>query len=279
MINLVTVVGRNTHMLPHMLEHYKGVVDNVYVVVYRQDPLDGILEEVSNLGIEPYKVVTERKFDWEKVTELYNEVKATKPDEWWIVSDDDELQVYPRPIKDIITECEENGYDFVTGGFIDRIGPNGTFPEVTRETNILEAFPLAGFFRYHMSGACPNKVTLMKGHVKVTPGQHYVDFGNGETSWGKKHPKRMPIERCFTQVHHFKWDSSVLERLKEVATTEEDYTFWWEYKKMYKAIEVFDWRIDINNPLFRVEKMLESSYIDYLDYTYWNRMTKQIIKI
>ena len=70
MINLVTVVGRNTHMLPHMLEHYKDIVDNVYVVVYRQDPLDGILEEVTNLGIEPYKVVTERKFDWEKVTEL-----------------------------------------------------------------------------------------------------------------------------------------------------------------------------------------------------------------
>ena len=38
----------------------------------------------------------------------------------------------------------------------------------------------------------------------------------------------------FIQVHHFKWDSTVLERLKEVSETEEDYTFWKEYKKMYE---------------------------------------------
>ena len=279
MINLVTVVGRNTHMLPHMIKHYRDWVDNIYVVVYRQDPMDGILEEVVNLGITPYKVVTERKYDWEKVTELYNEVKSTKPNEWWIVSDDDELQCYPRPIKDIINECEENGYSFVTGGFVDRIGIDGSFPKVTRDTDILKAFPLAGFFRYHMSEACPNKVTLMKGHVKVTPGQHYVDFGDGQTSWGKTHPQRMPVEKCFTQVHHFKWDSSVLDRLKEVAETEEDYSYWWEYKKMYEAIKENNWKINVDKHLYRVEYLQESSYIKYNDYSYWNTVTKQIIKI
>lgn len=73
-INLVTVVGHNTTLLPHMLNYYKDIVDDIYVVVYRQNELDGILEEVVNLGIKPYKVVTEPKFNWEKVTELYNEV-------------------------------------------------------------------------------------------------------------------------------------------------------------------------------------------------------------
>ena len=33
-INLVTVVGHNITMLPHMLNHYKNIVDKVYVVVY-----------------------------------------------------------------------------------------------------------------------------------------------------------------------------------------------------------------------------------------------------
>ena len=46
MLNLVTVVGRNTHILPHMLKHYEDKVDRMYVVVYRQDTNDGILEEV-----------------------------------------------------------------------------------------------------------------------------------------------------------------------------------------------------------------------------------------
>ena len=62
------------------------------------------------------------------VTELYNQVKQTKPNDWWIVSDADELQVYPEPIPNIIEKCERNGYSFVTGGGIDRIGPDGTFP-------------------------------------------------------------------------------------------------------------------------------------------------------
>ena len=49
-----------------MINHYKNIVDEIYVVVYRQHELDGILEEVVNLGIKPYKVVTEPKFNWEK---------------------------------------------------------------------------------------------------------------------------------------------------------------------------------------------------------------------
>ena len=78
-INLVTVVGHNIKMLPHMLNHYKDIVDDVYVVVYRQHEDDGILEEIEKLGITPYKIVTEPKFNWQTVTDLYNEVKMTKP--------------------------------------------------------------------------------------------------------------------------------------------------------------------------------------------------------
>ena len=279
MLNLATVVGRNTHMLPHMLNHYKNMVDNMYVVVYRQSKDDKILEEIEELGITPFKVVTEPKYDWHKVTELYNKIKRTKAEEWWIVADDDELQVYPRDIRDIVEECEIKNYKFVTGGFIDRIGPKGTFPEVDRNTNIHKAFPNAGFFRYPMSGACPNKVTLMKGYVDVSPGQHYVQFANGTTSWGESHADRMPIKDCFTQVHHFKWDSSVLKRLLEVAETKTDYSFHKEYNKMYRSIARSDWKIDIENKEFLVEKLKNYSYIDYNDYPYWDKLRSLMVKI
>lgn len=280
-LNLVTVVGHNTTMLKHMLNHYKNIVDEIYVVVYRQHELDGILEDVINLGIKPYKVVTEPKFNWERVTELYNEVKQTKPNEWWVVSDDDEFHIYPKSIREMISECEENGWEFITGGFLDRIGENGTFPLVTQQTDIWNEFPLAGFFRYPMSGACPNKVCVMKGFINVTPGQHYVDFGDGKNSWGKesiKHPKRYPIGRGegFIQVHHFKWDSTVLDRLKEVSETKEDYTYWQEYLKMYKSIEMFDWKIDINNPEFMLEQMNLNTHWEY---SKWDKLTKKIVVI
>ena len=279
MPNLVTVVGENTHILPHMLKHYEDKVDKVYVVVYRQSERDDILEKVEDLGITPYKVVTEPKYNWNKVTDLYNETKRTKPNDWWIVSDDDELQVYPEPIEDIIDKCERSGYDFVTGGFLDRIGIDGTFPIVHRDTNLHKTFPLAGFFRYPMSGACPNKVTLMKGYQDITPGQHYAQFQDGTNSWGKKHPKRMPIEDCFTQVHHFKWDSTCISRIKKVANTNMKYAYSQEYKIMYDAIKESGDKIDIKKSEYLVEKLKESSYIDYMDYTHWSSLINKIVTI
>ena len=122
----------------------------------------------------------------------------------------------------------------------------------------------------------------MKGKIKITNGQHYAHI-DGKDVWGEEeahHHLRYPPGRGegFIQVHHFKWDSTVLERLKEVSETEKDYTFWKEYKKMYKAIEVNDWKIDINNPMFGLERQVPFQN-EHWDYQYWNRLTKGITKI
>ena len=279
MPNLVTVVGENTHILPHMLKHYEDVIDKAYVAVYRQSNDDGILEEIEELGIEPFMVFTEPKYNWERVTEIYNTIKQTKPNDWWIVSDDDELQVYPEPIEDIVKNCERYGYDFVTGGFLDRIGIDGTFPEVTRDTNLHKAFPLAGFFRHPMSKACPNKVTLMKGFQDISSGQHYASFKDGTNSWGKGHPRRMPINEVFTQVHHFKWDSTCVERIKKVADNKKDYSYSEEYRVMYEALKKNNFKIDTTNLKFLVEELKEFSYIKYMDYPHWDTLKNKIVTI
>tara|TARA_B110000495_G_C22998906_1_gene589284 strand:- start:1478 stop:1840 length:363 start_codon:yes stop_codon:yes gene_type:complete len=120
----------------------------------------------------------------------------------------------------------------------------------------------------------------MKGSVDVTPGQHFAVIGNTDTwrerGWG--HPKRYPVGRGegLIQVNHFKWDSTVLERLKEVSETKKDYSFWKEYEKMYRAIQINDWKIDINNPEFMFEVMLTNNHWDYFK---WNRLSKKIISV
>jgi len=167
----------------------------------------------------------------------------------------------------------------VTGGFLDRIGIDGIFPEVTRDTNIHRAFPMAGFFRYPMSKACPNKVTLMKGYQDVTPGQHYADFGNGKTSWGDSHVKRMPVNEVFVQVHHFKWDETCVERIQKVADNDKDYSFSDEYRIMYHAIRKSGWKININKPEYLVENLKNFDYIDYNDYTKWSILKDKIVTI
>ena len=212
----------------------------------------------------------------ERVTEHYNEVKLLKPDDWWIVADDDELQLYSKPTYQIIDECEEYGYDFVTGGFVDRIGDDGDFPKITLESNVWEEMPEAGFFRYPMSKACPNKVTLMKGNVKVSNGQHYVEFEDGTSSWGREHPKRYPIEKNFTQVHHFKWDYSVLDRLQQVGKSSIGESWGHEYQMMYNEIKDNDFKIDTSVREFMFQRIGNGNYHQL---RHWNRLTKKIVSI
>lgn len=276
-LNLVTVTNK-VITLKQMLDHYTDIVDNIYVIAYKTSNDDTIVDDIEKLGITPYKVVTGSPFQYELVTNLYNEIKYTKPDDWWIVADDDELHIYPNDIREMITECEHNGWDFISGGFIDRIGKDGTFPLVTSFTNLWEAFPYSGFFRYPLSGACPNKVCVMKGKVQLSNGQHYAVYDN-KSVWGiegTKHPKRYPIERGFIQVHHFKWDSTILDRLEKVSNIKEDYTFWKEYKKMYNNIIRNGGKIDVNNDEFLFDRMSENTYISY---KHWETLTNKIIKI
>ena len=279
-MNLVTVCGHNTTMLYHMLRHYQPNVKNFFVNIYANYEDDPIIEEATSicreLGIEPHKVWIEEPFNWDKVTEIYNETISLKPDEWWIVADDDELQVYSKPIEEIVQECEENGWEFVRGGFIDRIGEGGDFPKITKESNVWKEMPNAGFFRYPLSRAEANKVTLLKGKHGVVSGQHFIQFDNGDTSWGDYHPLCYPIEKNFTQVHHFKWDYSVLQRLKEVSSSKLHEAFSHEYKKMLSAIEYLDYKLDLNEREFMFERV-ESP--DYKQYRKWKPLTKKILKI
>ena len=279
-LNLVTVCGHNTTMLYHMLRHYYPYVKDFFVIIYAHHKNDPIIEEATSildkLNLKPHKIVIEEPFNWNQVTEHYNETKLLKPDEWWIVADDDELQLYSKPIEEIIEECEENDWEFVTGGFLDRIGEDGRFAKINDDSDIWKEMPNAGFFRYPLSLANPNKVTLMKGKHNVVSGQHYVDFGNNKTSWGTSHPKRYPIEKNFTQVHHFKWDYSVLERLQQVGKSSIGESWGHEYQLMYDEIAKNNFKIDLTKEEFMFQRLDKPNYHKL---NTWNDLTKKIVKI
>jgi hypothetical protein len=279
MINLVTVCGHNTTMLRHMLNHYRDFVDEIFIIVYLSSDKDRVLSEVKqislDLNIDIHKQTIEEPFNWERVTELYNETKLLKPDDWWIVSDDDEFHIYPKPISELIGECEEKGYKFITGAFLDRIGENGKFPTITDDSDIWKEFPLVGSFRQTISNACPNKTVVMKGDIQITNGQHYAMI-DGQDTYGDRwnHPLRYPIDKCFIQVQHFKWDISVLNRLRDVSRIKKSYTYHEEYKKMFDYIVDNNFKIDIMNKEFMVTK----SGKEYFDYPYWDLIKKRSLE-
>jgi hypothetical protein len=276
MKRLVTVTGSRTSTLKHMLNHYKDLVDEMYVVVYEWEG-KSLYESVNNIvsqfpTAKIVKRVYKEKFNWEYVTKLYNEIKMMYPDDWWIVSDDDEFHVYSRNLNTIIEECESNGWVMVRGGFIDRIGRDGEFSELKEDVNIFEQFPLAGCFRYPLSNACPNKMCIMKGWVELTPGQHYAKI-DGQTTWkwqGWNHPLIAPTNQYNVQVHHFKWDSTCIDRIKAVADINKDYAYSKEYQIMYDALKSNNFKIDIYDERFMLED------VGVLGYSLWRILFKII---
>ena len=285
MIRLVTVTGSRTTTLPYMIQHYIDMVDEIHIVAYdtnnkQYENVQKICKQFGN------KIILHRhndtqEYNWETVTMLYNAIKGLYPDDWWIVSDDDEFQVYPKSIKEMIADCEKNGWQIVRGGFIDRVGEDGEFKEIkpfTKKENIFTQFPYAGFFRYPMSGACPNKICIMRGDIEITAGQHYAKI-DGHSTWrwqGWNHPLIAPIDTHSVQVHHFKWDSTVANRIKLVADIKEEYAYSEEYLQMYLALRSNSFKMDLNKEEYGFEYCPTATFENYKN---WNVLLKEIISI
>jgi hypothetical protein len=291
-IRLLTVTGSRTDTLNHLLNHYKDIVDEMFIVVYEWEDFS-TYSEVEQIvsGFDNAKIVrreVREKYNWEYVTQLYNETKSEFPNDWWVISDDDEFHVYSKPLRTIISECDENGWQIVRGGFIDRVGEDGSFPTIQPDINIFQQFPQAGFFRYPMSNACPNKICIVKGWIEITNGQHYAKL-DGHTTWrwqGWNHPLIAPITEYNVQVHHFKWDSTCIERIKLVADIKQPYSFSDEYKTMYLRLKRTEFKIDISEPEFMFESIPALPTYDYYTklpnqnyYSQWNELFRKIVSI
>jgi superoxide dismutase len=285
MVRLVTVIGHGVNLLPHFIKHYKRYVDEINIAIYKTDLYPTLEEDINKIikdhdNVKIVKVIEDRVFDWEKVTSLYNFIKDQKPFDWWVIADIDEFHLYPDDdIVSLINDCEEYGWDIVRGGFIDRIGEDGEFVELKDDVSIWEQFPNAGFFRYHMSKACPNKICLIRGGIQITSGQHYANI-DGHTTWkwqGWGHPSIAPIPSHTVQVHHFKWDKTSIDRVKAVAELKEDYSYSDEYFKMFTELLKTKYKINLNKREYMFE--LGLIYPEYNRYKSWNKLINKITSI
>jgi hypothetical protein len=283
MIRSLTVIGHGTNLIEHHINHYSKYVDEIYYIVYNTENSPRLNEEVQEIikdykNVKVVRVHQDRVFDWERVTMLYNYVTNKEPNDWWVICDIDEFHLYPDDnLKKLISNCNEYGWDMVRGGFIDRIGRGGEFSEITSESTLWEQFPNAGFFRYPMSNANPNKICVMKGYVEITSGQHYAKI-EGQTTWrwqGWNHPLINP--HSFVQVHHFKWDKSCVDRIKAVADIRQDYAYSNEYQTMYENLRKNRFKIDLIKTEYQFELGLTQP--EFRRYRNWNKLIKKIISV
>ena len=52
-----------------------------------------------------------------------------------------------------------------------------------------------------------------------------------------------------------------------------------EYKKLYDNLRINNWQVDVKNTEYFVEKLNNSSYIDYTDYKQWDILRNLIVNI
>lgn len=285
MVTLITVIGHGLNLVEHHIKHYKKYVDKIYYVVYETDEYPFLGNEVKEIvadqeNVKIVKVIKDRIFDWEKVTKLYNFIKYKNPNDWFVIADIDEFHLYPNDdLKSIINDCEKNGWDIVRGGFIDRVGVKGDFPELVENEDIFKQFPTMSFFRYPMSKACPNKICVVKGHIEITNGQHYAKI-DGQSTWkwqGWNHPLIAPFETHSVQVHHFKWDKTCIDRIKSVADVNQEYSYSKEYEQLYNELKKNRFKIDLSKDEYMT--VLSDGCSEYEKYNKWNKLIKKIVSI
>jgi hypothetical protein len=86
----------------------------------------------------------------------------------------------------------------------------------------------------------------------------------------------VPIH-SFVQVHHFKWDSTAIERIKNVADVKQEYAYSKEYDIMYQSLRKNRFKIDLNNKDFMFEDSEGVSL--FSKYSNWDKLIKKIISI
>jgi len=229
-----------------MLAHYRELgVLSFFVNAHLSHPEDAALEEVKEVtnkfGCGIYSITVG---EWQRQqVEIYAKSRQRYPNDWFILADQDELQVYPYELFGIIEECDRKGYDYITGVLVDRIGADGSFPEVEYDRPIWSQFPLGGLISYPMLGADPRKVVAAKGFVPLGVGQHVARGGRG-----------CPIEMYFIQVHHFKWVKGLAHRLSKRAEMlrKSNVSHWVESQRFVSYFEEHYGKIDIADSRFRI---------------------------
>lgn len=117
----------------------------------------------------------------------------------------------------------------------------------------------------------------MKGYVELTSGQHYANI-NGNTTWkwqGWNHP--LISQDNTVQVHHFKWDSTSIDRIKAVAEVNQKYAYSDEYSKMFIELNKSKFKINLD----KTDYMFELGVIrpEYNLYKKWNKLINKIKSI
>jgi hypothetical protein len=242
-VHVLSLVGKFVKTLPHMVRHYQQAgVRSFRIHVHATSEDDPVIAEVrvvlARFGLRIASVLlTPTWIDAQNI--IVEEEMDARPDDWFIIVDQDELQGYPADLSEILADCEAHGYDHVHGCLIDRLGPDGTLPPVRDDMPLWEQFPLGSLITHSILQAYPRKIALTKGYVP----------NNGSGSHWALGGTPCPIERWHIPVYHFKWTDGLVQHLKDRVQILRSVDQHW--RESQRAIDYLEQngRFDVEDPL------------------------------
>lgn len=233
MISLITTCDpERFYLLRPFVEHYRAYgVERFYInlhfeVTYPAEHHARYLAQANDI-LAPMQLaihsVYSCPFDAMAIRRHHDGIQVSiGPRSPWIVAADlDEFHEFPDQLPALVRHMDKHGIDHVRGRFVDRMARNG-LPEYQASQTLWQQFPLGTDMTRTILRGWSDKVMLYRSNLPLLPGHHAVRSGVPANS--------MPGTFA---VHHFKWDSSVIPRLRR--RLEDDWKrrcFWWVESEM-----------------------------------------------
>lgn len=265
-IHLITVVGGpKIGLLRQMLEHYRNLQITSFIIhAHSRGPGDPAIDEMQSV-VEQFGLSLRSisEGDHAKAQTAAWKTRASLPNDWFVIVDIDEFQIYPEPLVEILRYCDQRDYDHVNGCFLDRIAADGTLSKFNPLLPVWQQYPMGLFFTNPVLGADPRKVVAAKGRVEMANNGHHIALSN----------RGCPIDEHFIPVHHFKWSDGVLEaldqRIKFVRRNSSSHH--WEESQRFIDYYLEKGRIDLTDDRFLAG-------ICNPDYPYWSKIRQMFIQ-
>lgn len=207
-------------LVEHFLEYWTPQVDKFFITLNQrlkdQDCLERYETILAKFGIKTHRF-WEGDFDSLRKQKYFAEdFKEGKPTDWMLTLDSDEFYILPMKVSKYLAEVSQGGYDCVLGRFVDRVDHEGRLKPIEAGPLDLQ-FPITCQIAKLVHGptTCIDKVFAARPSLKLSGGHH--------KAYGNPHPTVL-------DTHHFKWDSLLLERMKQRLdiTVRNNVSYFWD---------------------------------------------------
>jgi len=216
-INLIVNVVDHAGFLQQILPHYFHLgVDRIIVNFCFRNNHQRQTEECLKM-MRGYSCIVANNvpFDgtWVQLATLINQARQRYAQEhdWVLYADLDELHSFPRDLVSFLRICESSNKDVVCGEFVDRIASDGSLPKLSFDQNLFTQFPVGSRLSVQLLKVPRWRTVAARGYVQIN--KHWdtaADLGFcPDSTLG-----RTRIHDEIVTIHHFKWHSSVLSRMK-----------------------------------------------------------------